>query len=347
MISLISKYRIPIIGAILVGVIMIVPHIVFIYNTGESYRDIYQLSTDSEDVYLARMNEIIDGHPLLGAVPYAEYKDRLPMMFPTIYDFIVVVVSFLFKISLPTALLAIKTIFPALLFFLVYQLVLTMCTTTDASDSRILTAFAGASAVVMAYDLTNWGSITHLISNTTFLLWSRPVNPITGALLLIGLVLILWRIRNNQQIRTWWVFTGGVLLALMISSYFFSWGFALAFMASWAFLQFITGHRRSAYTIVFITLVGLVLASPYLYLTRLSSTHPDFVFAAAKQGLFHTHAPVGSTIIIIIGIFLTMSVIIRRMSLHEDWWRYSVALTDMVKKIPIIIIIVLPTGACV
>lgn len=322
---MITKYRIPLLGAMLVSIIMVAPHLLFIVNEGDAYRGIYQMSTDSEDVYLARMHEIIDGHPTLGAVPYAEYKDRSPLMFPTTIDFLIAGTSKLLGASLSVVLLATKALLPALLFFLAYQLVIALCAGTDRSSA--LTAFAGASAVVLAYDLTGLGSITGLKSISAFLLWSRPVNPIMGALLLFGFLLLLWRVRNDQKIRPRWIVAGGALFGLMISSYFFSWGFALAFMAFWVLLQFVSGRRYVAYSVLLIASIGFLLASPYLYQTRLTATHSDFAFAAAKQGLLYSHAPIGSSIVVTALIILGGAALIRRASLHEDWWRLSLALT--------------------
>ncbi len=326
--NLIQKHWVAIILAVIVGLIMVGPHLFFIYSLGDSYNGIYQMQTDSETVYLARMQEIVDGHPLLGAVPYAEYKDRPPLLPPNAIDFLLAGISILFKISLPALLLITKFVFPAILFLLIYGLILKMCKSADSKLSSRLVALAGALTIVLAYDFTGlWRNITTITSTNTFLLWSRPINPIMGALLLMSLALLLWQGRNDQRIRPRSVIIGGILFAPLISSYFFTWGFALAFMLCWAFIQFIIGRKRPAYTIILSVLFGLALSLPYFYQTHLATIHLDFVYAAAKQGLLHSRAPIISNITIIVVALLALSAFIRRISLREDWWRFSIALS--------------------
>jgi len=326
--DIIKKHWLAFLFAVIVGLIMVAPHIIFAIKLGHDYRGIYMMQTSDEAVYLARMQEIVDGHPSLGAVPYAEYKDRPSLMPPTATDFLLAGASILSNISLPTLLLATKFILPALLFLLIYWLILAMCTAGDSNRSSCLVPLAGALSVVLAYDSIGYlGNITDIKSTLTFLLWSRPVNPIIGALLLMCLALLLWHGRNDQRVYPKRVIAGGAIFALMVSSYFFSWGFALAFMSCWAFIQFIVGRRHPAYTTGLIAILGFIFALPYLYQTRLAATHPDFAFAAAKIGLFHSRAPVGSKVIIIVMVLLALTAFIRRMSLREDWWRFSVVLT--------------------
>jgi hypothetical protein len=323
--DIIKRHWIAIILSLVVGLIMIAPHLIFAIELGSDYRGIYMMQTDSESIYLARMQEIVDGYPMLGAVPYAEYKDRPALLPPTITDFILAGSSLLFGISLPMLLLITKAFLPALLFLLIYWLILKICTAIEFTHSSRFVALAGATTILLAYD--SIGYLSDIMSTSTFLLWSRPVNPITGALLISCLALLLWYRRNDRSIYIKWVIAGGVIFALMITSYFFSWGFALAFMTCWAVMQFVVNKKHSAYATGLMIIVGFIFALPYLYQARLAAAHPDFAYAASKIGLFHSHAPVVSRIIVAIIILLVLAVIIERRLLREDWWRLSMAFT--------------------
>jgi len=326
--NLFKKHWLAIIFAIVVGLFMIGPHLFFIYSLGDSYGGIYQMRTDSESIYIARIQEIIDGHPLMGAVPYAEYKDRPPLLPPTLYDFIMAGASMILKISLPAVILMSKFFLPAFLFLLIYWLIFLINNKFGSGWPLKITAIAGSLTVLLAYDLTGFISKLSEIKNVSlFLLWSRPLNPITGGILLTFLMIILWKSRNDQKIIFKKILIGGILFAPIISSYFFSWGLALAIMACWAILQFIVRRKVSAYSVILMILVGFIISLPYFYLANLSSTHPDYSYAAVKMGLFHSHTPIFSLIILVIAILLFFVVIFRNGLWHDDWWRFSVALT--------------------
>src|SRR3989344_7545915 len=107
-------------AVLLVSFISIAPHIVFWYSLGDDYNGVYIMATANETEYLARTQEVRDGHFQLGSVPIFEYKDSPFVMPPSIYDFIVDGASWLFGISVVLVTIVSKAILPPLLFLLIF-----------------------------------------------------------------------------------------------------------------------------------------------------------------------------------------------------------------------------------
>ena len=67
---------------VMVGLIYILPHIFFVVSLGGRYEGIPMMHTANEDFYLARIQEVVDGRPLLGSPAFYEYKDQPPLSPP-------------------------------------------------------------------------------------------------------------------------------------------------------------------------------------------------------------------------------------------------------------------------
>ena len=86
--------------AVVVGLIMVGPQIVFISSLGEQYQGLYLTGTDSEAHYLARMQEFYDGNGLGNALLY-DYKNDFPSTFFTISESILAFPGKLLHLPVP------------------------------------------------------------------------------------------------------------------------------------------------------------------------------------------------------------------------------------------------------
>ena len=117
-----GRHKYAIVTAVAVGIIYLAPHILFMWSLGDGYQGIPMMLTANEDFYLSRMQEILDGHPLLGSPFFFEYKDQWPLT-PPVGEMFYAIPAKLLNISLVNVLLISRFVLQAILFLLVYLLI--------------------------------------------------------------------------------------------------------------------------------------------------------------------------------------------------------------------------------
>ncbi len=277
--------------ALLVGLISVAPQLVFIGSLGDAYQGIHFFHTPNEEAYMAMMQEIRDGHPNIASMPFFEYKDASPLIPPTMQRLYVGFANF-FHLSLPTTLIISKFFLPALLFFLVYFFIFLLTGKPESGWGKV-NAIAAGFLVTLGFDLVDYRSIISYLfhGNTSdgFLVWTRPVNPISGALFLFSFLIGLWQFFEKKR---WWILAPtSVCLALMMASYFFSWSLALVILglsASGALL--IRDYRYVIFSFASVG-VALFLSSPYWYMMWKASTLPGYEEASHRIGLLASRTP--------------------------------------------------------
>lgn len=276
--------------AIMAGLLAIAPVVYFRYVNADSYKGMPFFPIDDEEFYLTRMQEITDGHPLAGSMFFYEAKDLPPLMAPTA-DYVYVGVSKILHTSLPTAMVILKFVFPAVLFLLVYSLALKL--TRDRQEISEWVSLLCATTVVFGFDLVG------LSLDGGFMLWARPVNPIFGAIFLFLFLNTLVDIYLGVKPLSWKkIVLGAVLpLALMISSYFFSWTLAVIIMGLTFILMMGEKRYKEAAKLIYVLFGGIVLATPYWILFFKARGYALYQEAAIRFGLIFTHQPLGNKLL--------------------------------------------------
>lgn len=328
-----KKHQVALLFAMFVGVIYVAPHILFRLSPDSEYQGIPVLQTANEDYYLTRIREIIDGHYSTGSFTFYEYKDE-PSLTPPTVEFIYALPSLLFGVPYTIAVFASKFFLPALLFLLVYMLISALTTERDSFSHR-LNAIAGALLVTLGYDLVDYRGIFHLLTagestTSSLLLWSRLIHPISGALFLFTFLLLLWSLVNRTEKRKHTIVGAGVCLALMFSSYFFSWGLALSILAI-ALLIYLVKKQYSA-VIDFLACagVGIFLSIPYWILVFRTTQNPLYKESVLRGGLFYTHYPLFNKYIL--AVFLLYLLLVVVLPVFRAM-RSSVPLKEAVRKV--------------
>ncbi len=284
--------------AILVGLIGIAPHIWFRISLGSEYRGLYMTQAANELEYLSRVQEISEGHWKLGSVPFLEYKSHPPFMPPSVLEIFSALASKLFFVSISTVFIVSKAVLPAILFLLIYALVLRLGGNTPAAKWWGL---AAAAFSLLGYDLIDYRSVLGFLRGgrgpDEFLIWTRPMNPILGGILVFLFLQTIGKLYERVVIKVWsGRIVGGVILGLGILSYFFSWGTMLAFLGV-VFLVALFQKRwdmiRNSFWIV---VIAILVASPYWYNLWKVSKNPtymrDYLDSVMRSGLFLTHTPI-------------------------------------------------------
>lgn len=298
--------------ALCIGVLYLAPHILFRISLGDAYRGIPMMLSANEDEYLMRIQEIIDGYPSLGSPVLYEYKNEPPLS-PPVGEFFYALPTLTLGVSPVTTLIASKFFLPALLFLLVYVFVWRLSGTTSGVGDR-LTALAAACFVTLGYDVidyrTVWSFLTGADSPGNFLLWSRPVNPILGALFLFSFLLSILVLCEGTKRRKTAVVFAAVFLACMFGSYFFSWGIAVSVLAVLLLILLIRREYKTAYMLALVVPLGMLFASPYFIAVWRASQNPWYEASLLRSGLFLTHYPLWNKLLLVTLFFFLVTVAI-------------------------------------
>ncbi|OGF14633.1 hypothetical protein A3I35_02015 [Candidatus Falkowbacteria bacterium RIFCSPLOWO2_02_FULL_45_15] len=291
--TVVAKHKLALAGALIVGLIYLAPHIFFVWSLGDKYQGIPMMETANEDFYIARMQEIMDGHPSLGSFAFYEGKDQWPLT-PSLGEMFYALPSMALRLPLITVVTVNRFVLPAALFVLIYFLIYNL-TIYDSEVSKRLNAVAGALLVTLGYDLidyrTVWLFLTGQIHSSSFLVWSRPVNPIIGGVLFFAFLLCLWRIMQNHQHAKTFVGVAGVLLALMVGNYFFSWGLAVSVMGILFIVYVIEKKYVPVKRLLAIGVSATLLTAPYWYIMLRLRDNQWYEDAMLRNGLLYTHYP--------------------------------------------------------
>lgn len=317
--------------AVFVGLVSIAPSALAIRELGNDYRGVFPMFLDNEDYYYARVGDILTGNVLVGSPGFYEYKHTPPLI-PPIGEYVYALPVFLTGIPQTTFFILSKGVFPALLFLLVYALAIRLGSRED-DRTRALFGVATGLLVTLGFDLTNVGHVLSFFSGASPdispSLWTRPVNPITGALFLFGYLHLALSVMQGKKWRV--VAFGGVILGLM-SGYVFSWGLAIAVTGVLFAIHLFHKNFGVAKRLAAMVLLGFAMLLPYV-LVVMRSLPPGEANAAERNGLMLMHAPIWNKVLLAgLAMFLAVTFLWRRFRpaekhiVREPWWMFSLSL---------------------
>lgn len=328
---LINKHKFALFLAIFIGILFLIPPYLARIDLGDKYHGAPFLYQSDDENYLTNIQEVIDGHLSVSSPVYSGYKDSPSTILPLgeyLYAFPVMILH----ISVLSVITATKFIFPALLFLLVYYLVYLLVREHDEVDARV-GAIAGALLVVFGYDFVSAGhiiSILHNISGSGYSsIWARLVNPISGALLLFLLLIVLWKIINKSN--RFLPYVGGVLIAMMVG-YFFSYALALSISFALLIIMLFKKRGEEARSLLVVLVVGVLPVIPKIFALLQKSVSSANDHAFTKIGLFYTHTPLlNKFLLLALFVFVLVSLIAifknsNYIKTTPNWWLYCFAL---------------------
>lgn len=330
--SVLKRHWLALAVAFAVGVLSAAPGILAVHALGQDYRGIPFLYLDDEDIYLARIHEIVDGHPMLGSVFLAEYKDSRPLLYPfgEFFYALPILAGIRPDIVIPAA----KFVFPALLFLLVYALTRRLVSDPDGRDGRA-TSIAAGLLVTLGYGFTNVGYVVRYLAGSVqgldLSVWTRLVNPVIGALLLFTSLLLVKRALETKRMR--WFIMAGILSGIMLYNYYFSWMIGSAVLLSLFLLQAASKDRAQVKGLLVAGIADLAVCVPYLFNALQGMGTGDGASLSAKNGIAFTHAPVLNKVVLATSAFfiaLTVVEWLKTRKLKEivsrPWWVFCASL---------------------
>lgn len=313
------RVALPVCAAFLVGLFSVAPHIIAPHLLGADNQGIPFLYSDDEDFYLARMREFLDHHPTVGSPFLLEYKNQWTLQAPIPELWMYVFPATVLRLPLEHYLILANFLFPALLFLLIYRLTRSITQEFLTSHEAIWSGLVAGMLTTLGYEflaLQSWLGLLHgTLPPLSLSVWVRPVNPISGAILLFALLNVLWVFYRRPGRR--WAIIAGAIWMLMIG-YVFSWAVGLAAIA---FLGVTLAlHRRwKDVRLLLITLgMGILAAGLYGWKAITSQAGVEGDDALQRNGLLLTHAPIWNKFILAATIaFLIMTV----RSVWKNGWR--------------------------
>lgn len=295
MIEPIKKHWSALALALILGVLMVLPFFYFKAKLGSDFRGIWPVAIDDESFYLARIRDVIDGHPFLSNAYLVEHKDGLPQQL-FLAEYLLAQPLKFFKIDINTGHLIYNFLFPAVAFLLTYVALFMI------SRSCLLAA-ALSSFLFFGLYLTSF---------------IRPISPQFNFIFWLTQFILLWLLINSQNnpnqriypnstdkirnvrmfIRRFGLLGANALnFGLLFYIYPHYWVFYFIFFGLLAAFYF-WKEKMIFYNILFITGGGLILAIPYFYLNYLASRLPYYIETLTRLQMIYTRFPSGIRIVL-------------------------------------------------
>jgi len=272
--------------SIVIGLLFIYPHIYLRTFDSAHFMGVDVLGSDAESHYVARIQEVYDGHQALGQTFLWEGKD-LPYLGPPFEEAAVAYMGKALWMNSVQVNIFAKFLFGLLLSLVIYFFVL------ELFSDRLL-ALSATAFILLGSVLTSLPDIRSLLSpevkNFEFLRYARPINPLISSLVMFGYLLAFLRHQRSRS-KTYFA-ASGILLGLSFYAYVYIWTYLLVMngllLLWYAARKNLTLCRDTA----LITALSLVIALPYLMSAYSMSHHPFYQGVFERQGFFRTHMPI-------------------------------------------------------
>ncbi len=318
-----SNHRYAVALAALIAALAVLPYLIAPIELGSAYRGIPFFFQDSEDTYLARIQEIADGNYFIASPFYFEYKSpEISVMMP--YGEWLYAPLILLGVSPAAVALGYKFLIPFLIFLLAYVLVVRI-----RNDDTATTRAAGllaATLVTQGIEYIHPSFVYHAIAQPftypLLSIWTRLVNPGTGMVLLLVFLNLLLTLVRKPTVRM--AAVSGVVVGVQI-------GYIFTFLYSGVVLGVVTAASllarkvRVAYVAVSVGIIALVFNAQYLW-EHIGATDPEAVASGVKNGLIVTRLymlnkwALAVSMLLALSLFIPYSLKELRTRLREEWF---------------------------
>ena len=262
--------------AFILGFLMILQFFYFHISLGGQYEGILSQIIDDELFYMARIKDVLDGHPTLGNAYLAEYKNQLPQQL-FLPEWLLAQPLKLFNLDVIQGRIVYNFVLPALAFILTYTVFYLIY------PSRF---WANFFAVFLFFGLYLFKFTRPVIPQFVFLFW------LIQFIFLWLLVeykydyISLYHRISKRLLLILNIFNFGLLFYL----YPFYWTFYLVFFAAVALIYFF-GERLLSKQFFKILAGGFIIGSFYFYLSFLTNQLPEYQETLTRVQLVFSRSP--------------------------------------------------------
>jgi len=288
--ALANKLRtwwLPLVLATLVGMIYVLPHVLFIADLGIDYQGIILMGTDAEESYAARVHEIYDGHYTVSNAFLYEHKNG-PYLQPPLPELLMGLVGKLGGLSVGELFIVADFVLPAVMFLLAYGFTLLL------TGSR-LASVLGASLLVLGHHLFHFwlpASLQFVLTGiqrpATPLIFSRPVHPQLSLPFFFGCLVFLYRAVRDEEWRD--VVLAGVLLGVQFYTYPYCWTFLYVGGSILFTFALLRKEYRLCQRLAVVGGIGAVVSLPYWINSAAAVHSPAYADYLRRSGMIASRA---------------------------------------------------------
>lgn len=286
-----QEWKFAVWGALTFTLLSLCPQLLMWGSRGAQWNGSYAELHGDEWVYSAYVQALIDGRPRRND-PYTGRDDRPNNLQPeSLFSiqfwpaYMIAIPARLLGISSSTAFIGLGVLAPFFACLTIFWLI------ANVIQDRSIAA-AGSVVVLCFGALAAGEGLIHLLisgSNYSFLPFLRRYEPVVPFPLFFVCCTLVWKALNDRRFALVWAVAAGLVLDLLIFSYFFLWTTAAAWLACIAFFWFVAypGKLRRDFRpfLTILLLAGAALV-PYVVLLSRRSVTMD-----AGQKLTLSHAP--------------------------------------------------------
>lgn len=272
--TFLKRHCVAILLAIFVGVVTLVPQLIAEHRMGSVYAGVHPQMNDDEIFYMARAQDIRDGHPTLGNPYLSEYKNEPSMQFWFPEAVLGWVGNLLFD-DLRNVLLLWDFLFPVLLTIFTYAVLFAF------TKDRLL-SIAGTVFLHLGLFLQ---------------IFNRFPSPQFNFIFVLILMLALVQVVTGTHKKKWiWIATLSFGALFYVYTYYWTfWVIGLALAVAGNFLFFRSEGIHKQLSIVLGG--GLIIGLPYFLGMFTTSSLPYYSETLARLGMLETHIPSGFLIV--------------------------------------------------
>jgi hypothetical protein len=274
-----------------VGLAVVFPQFLFIYQSGNDYRGLNIFDTDGEYFYYARVREVYDGHYRM-ANPLMAGKD-VPYIYSPLPELIMGMTGRGLGLNLNGVSILFRFFGPAGVFLLIYFLVLRL----DRGNK--FSALFAATSVVLIPNLVSYprdllAMLRGTFSADWFTDFARPVNPQISAFFFFGFLYAYWQMLNSDRKR--YLYYCLVMFGLSFYVYQYTWSFLAVFLGVQAAVLFWQKKTELLKKTLLIFGGGLVIAIPHFINFYQAAQHVFYRSLVERNGLYHSRELVFSSL---------------------------------------------------
>ncbi len=254
-----SHYQVVILAFVL-GILAVLPHLYFIYSSGDDYRGINILKSSDEEAYMSMVNRAADGYFNTLAPYLYEYRDFNDLSVSRLEIVLGKVVA-LTGISVVNLFLALKFLGPFSIVILFYWLTYAISKNKTAALLAPLLIIAGLGIVG-----TKLGIIKDVIlwrgSVTEYWDFIRLLNPaFSGIFFLLALLAVFYLFVNPNIKRA---FAAGIIFGALFYIYLYFWTFIAVLVGVMVIYALMAKKFKLLKYISLAGVLGLLIGSPQL-----------------------------------------------------------------------------------
>lgn len=299
----ISNHYLSIILAVAVGFLMILPQVLFMAIPENKYAGINIMATDSESNFYARFQEVSEGDWRISDI-FWTFNKKNPYQRAYLEEVTMYNLGRLFLLNVSQSFLFSKFILAAILFLAIYFFVLLF-----EKDKRI--ALSGAIIVMFWHGVSSISEIKSFLGNKFIItepsIFSRPINPVSGIILLFAFLSFFYLYINRPRKRYFWL--AGISLGLSFYLYFFVWSFLAVFVGVSFIFFWMKKDWLNLKKALKASFLAALISLPHWFNLYKMITFKSFGSSASQAGLMASNK-------IIIGSYLIFTLILYFLNIY-------------------------------